>query len=96
MATATEATPGSQDLATFQTVVQQHEGIFGPLTGLAMQAPNNVMTFQVGPSPDAAHRAVLETYADHPPAKPGFVLVCSATCLVSGTPQPMAAYRKAP
>lgn len=96
MATATEATPGSQDLPTFQTVVQKQEGIFGPLTTLAIQPPNNIMTFQVGPSSDTAHRAILQVYTDHPPAKEGHSLVCTGTCLVSGTPQLVAAYRMTP
>jgi hypothetical protein len=96
MATAQEATPGSQDLSTFQTVVQQQEGIFGPLTALSNHGANNVMTFQVGPSPDASHRAILETYTDHPPAKAGYVLVCIGSCLVSSVLQQVAAYRKTP
>ena len=96
MATVQEPTPGSQDLPTFQTVVQQQEGIFGPLVALASQIPNNVMTFQVGPSPDTAHRATLEVFAGHPPEKTGFILVCIGNCLVSGTAQSVAAYRKTP
>lgn len=96
MATAQDATPGSQDLPTFQTVVQQQEGIFGPLSALSSSGANNVMTFQIGPSPDAPHRAILATYTDHPPAKNGYVLVCIASCLVSGATQQVAAYRKTP
>jgi hypothetical protein len=96
MATRQEATPGSQDLSTFQTVVQQQEGIFGPLTALSSSGSNNVMTFQVGPSPDASHRATLATYTDHPPAKGGYDLVCVGSCLVSGAIQQVVAYRKTP
>jgi len=96
MATAREATPGSQDLTTFQTVVQQQEGIFGVLTALSSEGANNIMTFQVGPSPDAAHRAILATYTGHPPNKDGYVLVCIGNCLVSGATQQVAAYRKTP
>jgi hypothetical protein len=96
MATVQEATPGNQDLPTFQSVVQQQEGIFGPLTALASHSPNNVMTFDVGPSPDAAHRAVLETYTDHPSMKDGFLLVCIGKCFVSGALQQVAAYRRTP
>jgi len=96
MATVREATPGSQDLPTFQTVVQQQEGVFGPLTALSSEGPNNVMTFEVGPSPDAPHRAILATYTGHPPAKDGCVLVCIGNCLVSGAAQQVAAYRKTP
>jgi len=96
MATAQEATPGSQDLVTFQTVVQQQEGIFGPLTSLSSSGDKNLMTFQVGPSPDSSHRAILATYTDHPPTKVGSVLVCIGNCLVSGALQQIAAYRKTP
>jgi hypothetical protein len=96
MASATESTPGSQDLPTFQTVVQQQEGIFGPLTALANDGVNNIMTFQVGPSPDGPHRALLATYTDHPPPRDGYTLVCIGQCLVSSTVQQVAAYRKSP
>ena len=96
MATVQEATPGSQDIGTFQAVVQQQEGIFGPLTALASQIPNNIMTFQVGPSPDTAHRATLTVFTDHPAQKDGCVLICVGNCLVNGTPQSIAAYRKTP
>jgi hypothetical protein len=93
MATAQEITPCNQDLPTFQTVVQQQEGIFGPLTALSQSGDKNIMTFQVGPSPDAAHRVVLEIYTDHPPNRNGLTLVCVAACLVSSTLQNVAAYR---
>lgn len=94
MAIATEATPGAQDLATFQTVIQQQEGIFGPLTSLSSSGGNNIMTLQVGPSPDAAHRALIEIYSDHPPAKQGYTLVCIGSCLVSSAAKQVAAYRR--
>lgn len=96
MATVTEATPGTQDLPTFQTVVQQQEEIFGPLIALWSDGPRNVMEFQVGPSPDGTHRASLITYSDHPPQRDGFSLICVATCLVGGALQQVAAYRKTP
>jgi len=96
MATAKEATPGTQDLPTFQVVVQQNEGIFGPLQVLSSEGANNVMTFQVGPSPDTGHRAILDTYTDHPAQKAGYSLVCAGSCLVSGKAQQVAAYRKTP
>lgn len=96
MPNASARTPGSQDLSTFQTVVQQQEGVYGPLKALASQGPDNVMTFSVGTSPDAAHRAVLETYSGSPPSNPGYILICSGKCLVSGAAQQVAAYRKRP
>ncbi|WP_176053353.1 hypothetical protein [Paraburkholderia caribensis] len=95
MATAQETTPGSQDLFTFQSVVQQQEGIFGPLVSLSISGSgtNNVMTFQVGVSPDADHRVTLQSYDIHPPQLAGTRLVCIATCLVAGKAQNVAAYR---
>jgi hypothetical protein len=94
MATARETALGNQDLTTFQTIVQQQEGVFGPLISLSSESTNNVMTFQIGPSPDASHRAILATYTDHPPTKDGYTFVCAGTCLVSGIAQLVAAYRK--
>ncbi|MCW3477344.1 hypothetical protein [Limobrevibacterium gyesilva] len=96
MATVREMTPGSQDLATFQTVVQQQEAIFGPLQGIGGEGMNNIMTFVIGPSPDAARATILVTYTGHPPAKDGFQLVAIGTCLVSGAPVQVAAYRPTP
>ena len=96
MATATESTPGTQDLATFQMVVQQQEGIFAPLTSLASDGVNNTMTFLVGPSPDNAHRAILSVYSDHPQQKAGYVLICVGNCLVNSNSQQVAAYRTSP
>jgi hypothetical protein len=96
MATVREATPGSQDLPTLQTVVQQQEGVYGPLTALSSEGSNNILTLQVGPSPDAPHRAIIDIYTVHPPAKDGYVLVCIATCLVGGAPKQVAVYRQTP
>lgn len=96
MATVREATPGSQDLQTFETVVQQSEGIFGPLMSIESESSNNIMTFQIGPSPTADHRANLVVYSDHPPKKDGFVLICIGSCLVESKVQQIAAYRKSP
>jgi hypothetical protein len=93
MATTHATTSGANDIATFQGVVQQQEGIFGPLTNLRADGPNNVMTFEVGPSPPTAKRAVLEVYAGHPPNKVGHALICVANCMVSGALKDVAAYR---
>lgn len=93
MAIAQALSDGGKDLAYFQTIIQQEEGIYGPLLSLAAQAPNNLMTFTIGPSPDAAHRAILATFTDHPPAKAGHLLVCVGDCLVSGAVARIAAYR---
>lgn len=93
MSTRTVQTPGDQSLVDFQTVVQQQEGIFGPLTALGKQGSNNTITLQVGPSP--TNRAILETYdSTDPPAKEGYDLVCTGDCLVESQPAKTAAYRK--
>lgn len=95
--TVQKAADGNNPLSYLQTVIQQEEGIFGPLQGLAVQAPNNVMTLVVGASPPVGQRAVLETYTDHPSAKPDAELICVAPCLVQGALVKVAAYRpKAP
>jgi hypothetical protein len=96
MAIVNEVTPGSQDLATFQTVVQQQEQIYGPLTAIGTSGANNSMSFQFGTSPDAAHLATLAVYTDHPAPVAGTVLVCSGQCLVKGVATNVAAYRKSP
>lgn len=95
MATAQEMTPGNQDLLAFQMVLQQQEGIFEPLISLSSSGANNVMTFQVGPSPDSQHRVILQTFVDHPPQQANVSLICVGTCFVSGVAQKIAAYRPA-
>lgn len=94
MAEKTVGTPGSQSLANFQTVVQEQEGIFGPLKALGKEGKNNLITLEIGPS--LANRAVLETYqGSKPPEKAGHHLICSGDCLVEGQPAKVAAYRVA-
>jgi len=94
MAETTVGTPGSQSLADFQTVVQQQEGILGPLTALGKEGSNNTITLEIGPSP--ANRALLETFqGGQPPEKAGHTLICSGDCLVNGQPAKVAAYRRA-
>jgi hypothetical protein len=93
MAIVQKACDGNQPLSYLQTVVQQEEGIYGPLSGLMAQAPNNVMTLQIGASPAVGKRAVLEVYSGHPPQKDGHVLICVANCLVNAAMQSVAAYR---
>ena len=86
-------TNGNQSLADFQTVVQQQEEIFGPLTALGMQGSNNTMTFDIGPRP--ANLAKLETYdGDAPPTKDGHGVLCSGGCWVDGQPANVVAYRQ--
>lgn len=94
MPSKTVATPGSQSLAQFQTVVQQQEGIFGPLIGLGKEGQNNTITLEVGGTP--ANRAVLETYeGEELPKKAGHDLICKGNCLVESQPAKVAAYRRA-
>lgn len=91
--TKTVGTPGNQSLADFQTVVQQQEGIFGPLKALGRDGQNNTIILEIGPSP--INRALLETYeGNKPPNKAGHVLVCTGECLVEGQPAKVAAYRQ--
>lgn len=91
--TETVEITGNQSLADFQTVVQEQEGIFGPLTALGTQGSNNTITLDIGPTP--ANRAVLETYeGDAPPAKDGHSVVCTGDCLVDGQPAKVVAYRQ--
>ena len=96
MPTVQEATLGSQDLPTFQTVVQQNEQILGPLMALSSSGDKNIMTFTIDTSPDLRHQITLAAYTDHPPAKPNMVLVCVGNCIVSGKAQPVAAYQPTP
>ena len=92
MATETIPTPGSQSLADFQTVVQQNEGIFGPLQALASDGTNNSLTFEIGTTP--AKRAILSTFdGASAPDKAGHTLICTGDCLVTGQPKKVAAYR---
>ncbi len=96
MATVQEVTAGSQDLPTFQTVVQQQEQIFGPLMALSSSGDKNVMTFTIDTSPDKTHQITLVAYTGHPPAQPNMVLVCVGNCIVSGKAQSVAAFRPTP
>ena len=94
MGSKTVGTPGNQSLADFQTVVQDQEGIFGPLTALGKEGSNNTITLDIGPSPN--NRALLETFqGSQPPEKSGHTLICSGDCLVESQPANVAAYRRA-
>ncbi|MBI3799357.1 MAG: hypothetical protein HY268_20625 [Deltaproteobacteria bacterium] len=91
--TKTVATSGNQKLAEFQTVVQQQEGIFGPLKEFGRDGQNNTITLEIGPKP--ANRALLEIYdSPPPPTKSGHLLVCTSECLVEGQEKKVAAYRR--
>lgn len=89
----TVETPGNKSLAGFQTVVQQQEGLFGPLTALGKQGSNNTVTLDIGDAP--ANRAVLATYdSNTPPNRGGHGIVCTGDCLVNGQSAKVVAYRQ--
>ena len=90
--TRTVPTPGTQTLAEFQRVVQQQEGIFGPLKTLGREGENNTITLEIAPAP--VNRALLEVYRnDQPPPKVGHTIICTAECLVEGQLAKIVAYR---
>ena len=92
MPNQTVESDGNRPLAEFQTVVQQQEGIFGPLQELAHRGSNNTITLEVGSSPEK--RAVLDIYEGaEPPDKENHSLICKGDCLVGGAPAKVAAYR---
>jgi hypothetical protein len=79
-----------------QQIVNQQEGIFGPLQSISAQPPNNVLTLVVGPSPPADQRSVLVEFEDHPPARPGSTMICAGPCLVNSKLSSVAAFRPKP
>ena len=92
MPTQTVESDGNRPLAEFQTVVQQQEGIFGPLKELGHEGSNNTITLEVGDAPEK--RAVLSTFEGaEPPDKADHSLICNGDCLVNGVPAKVAAYR---
>lgn len=92
-AKTTVHTPGHQSLMNFQTMVQQQEGIFGPLRTLGREGQNNAITLEINHCP--TNRALLETYDSSAPLnKPDHRLICAGECLVSGQPARVAAYRR--
>jgi hypothetical protein len=93
MTSSTVASDGGLSLDQFQTVVQQNEGIFGPLLALSSQGSNNIITLEVGQSPE--QRVQLEIIAGTPaPDKPEHEIVCTGNVLVGGSPVVVAAYRR--
>ena len=93
MTTEKVGSSGSRPLAKFEIVVQQNEGIFGPLVSLSSQGTDNVIELEIGNKPQ--NRAVLATFiGDSAPEKSGHTLVCKGDCLVDGNPAKVAAYRK--
>ena len=92
MRTKTIGTLGIQPLATFRTVVQQQEGIFGPLMASGTWGPRNTITMAIGPSP--VNRAVLEiSEGDEPLPREGHARICQGDCFAEGRPAKVVAYR---
>ena len=86
------ASDGARPLGELQTIVQQNEGIFGPLLALSSHGVNNFMTFAIGQRP--AQRAELELIgAGNAPPKPDHDLVCVGDVMVNARPVRVAAYR---
>lgn len=92
MASQTVAAAGSSDLPTLQTIVQQNEGIYGPLIALGSSGADSLLTFNVGQTP--AKRAELFVIAALPaPNRPGQTLICTGVVFVSSIQKLVAAYR---
>lgn len=97
MSTISRLTRGSIDLATLQTIVQQQEGIYGPLSGLAVQGTDIEMIFDIDVSPDPAFRAVLMTYSGvDVPVLPGLTLLTANLLPLDGALTYVAVYRRVP
>lgn len=93
MASKTVGTLGSLSLSDLQTVVQQQEGIFGPLIAMGIQNQENFITFEIGPTP--RNRTELEiSPGGMPSLKPGHTLVCTGVVLVKSSPVSVTAHRK--
>lgn len=94
MPSKTVGSPGSLTLAQFQTVIQQQEGIYGPLIALGSQDRDNLITLEITPAAPH-HRAELETIGvGNPPQKQGYTLVCTGNVFVENQPVIVAAYRQ--
>ena len=92
-ATVTRHSDGGHSLYNFQTVVQQQEGIIGPLVAIKREGENNAITLKDGKAPP--NRSILEIYSTpEPPLKNGHNHVCNGICLVEGKETKVAAYRK--
>jgi hypothetical protein len=80
-------------LTDFETVVQQQEGIFGPLIALSSASSGNVIELQVGSKP--TNRAVLKEFTGQgPDVLPDHALICTGVCLVENRRAKIAAYRQ--
>lgn len=88
------ASSSAKTLADFQRIVQQQEGIFGPLIALSSQQGNNWIVLEENPV-KPANRATLQVIQQEPaPAVPGSTVVCTGNCFVEDKAVLVAAYRK--
>jgi hypothetical protein len=93
MSTAKVATQPDLSLNKLQLIVQQQEGIFGPLTHISTGEGKNVLEFEVRAKPKV--RAVLKVSDQDPPVpKKGHVLVCHGDCFISGKKKHVAVFRE--
>ncbi len=92
MSTATVATQPDLTLKKLQLIVQQQEGIFGPLKQISIGNGRNVLEFEIAARPRV--RAVLKvSEQDQPAPRKGFALVCHGDCFIAGKQTRVAAYR---
>ena len=92
MATATVATDPDLSLKKLQLIVQQQEGIFGPLKQFKAGVLSNILEFEVTAIP--RHRAILKTSGQvEPAATKGYVLLCHGDCFIAGKKTHVAAFR---
>ena len=83
---------GSNDLTFLQTVVNQQEGIYGPLIALTSEIGQTYLVFQRGAAPNP--RSVLVKIDGEPaPARPPQTVACSGLCVLGGQETWVAAYR---
>jgi len=88
-------TDGSSSLEELETIVQQMEGILGPLLTLGCQDGTNFLYFEVTTRLEPERRARLVQYDEAPNVPAGFVLVCAGACQVKDKRVRVAASRKA-
>ena len=94
MATTQVKVEGRKTKSELQTIIQQQEGLFGPLAKLDSANGYTIVTLTVGRSPDKGKRVVLEIFdGPHPPGKAGYKIVCSGKCLIASALTQIVAYR---
>jgi hypothetical protein len=92
MSDKTVYSDGSRPLTELQNIVQQQEGIFGPLKSLRVDEDKNAITLGIEASPNK--RAILEVFeTSEPPKKDGYSIICTGNCLVLKNLVTVVAYR---